>query len=155
MPPIRRNGQLLRPSEVVNSIDTIDKDLLTVPGWIFNPDKYDFPIRVTREEADRRFHLQWMMGDSGDGYKGMKGIGIKTAEKWLDEGLIRNEDPVVTVLEQYRAHKEGYTWTYVNQMARCARILRAEDWDRERKRPRLWEPTPSQWAQAGWTKNAG
>lgn len=64
---------------------TIDKDLRTVPGWHYNPDKDDFPVRVTEAEADRLLIRQWLTGDSTDNIKGCPAIGPKKADKFLDE----------------------------------------------------------------------
>ena len=58
----------------------------------------------------------------------------------------------------YTAHtlhayeEAGLTYEYCLQMARCARILTAEWWDKETKTPILWEPghipeNLEEWAQ--------
>lgn len=75
-------GLLTAPDRV---LVTIDKDLRTVPGWHYNPDKEDFPVRVTPAEARRALMRQWLTGDSTDNIRGCPAIGPKKAEKFLDE----------------------------------------------------------------------
>jgi len=59
-----------------------DKDLRTVPIPIYNPQKDEhYPTDV--DAADMMLHVQMIMGDSTDGIPGIKGIGIKGAEKLL------------------------------------------------------------------------
>lgn len=122
-----------------------DKDMRTIPGWHFNPDieksrGEDFPVFVTPQDASRMFHLQWLTGDSGDGYPGIFRLGDKGAAKMLD-----NTDPLDwegMVLDTYRQHKKEYTYEYCLQMARCARILMDKWWDTKAKKPVLWAPEP-------------
>ncbi len=112
-----------------------DKDMLQIPGWHLNPWKDDFPILVSPEDADRLFYQQWLTGDSVDGFGGIKGVGPKKAEKLLDTF----EDAGLQwqgCLETYDTH--GYTVVQALAQARCARILRAEDWDAEAKAVRPW-----------------
>lgn len=123
-----------------------DKDMRTVPGWHFNPrieDKRgeDFPVYVSKQAADRAFIIQWMIGDTTDGYKGIDRFGPAGAEKLLDDALPHEWEE--TALRKYMTHKKGYTYEYCLQMARCARILTAENWDVSDKRPILWEPDTS------------
>lgn len=129
---------------------SIDKDLRTVPGWHFNPDKEDFPVRVRWDAADRMWMTQWMCGDSSDGYKGMEKIGPKKAEGILERAEQDEMDPVVAVLKAYRDHAKGYDLDYTLAMARVSRILRAEDWDTKKKAPKLWTPSDTQLEAAGW-----
>jgi DNA polymerase-1 len=116
---------------------SIDKDMRTIPGWHFNPDKDDFPVYVRPERAYRQFLIQWAMGDRTDGYKGIDNVGEAKAVKIVDE-----LDNIWTgpwfVFNAYRA--AGHTFEYALSQARCARILTTEDWDREAKRPILWTP---------------
>ena len=59
-----------------------DKDLRTVAVPIYNPQKDEhYPADI--DDADMRLHVQMIMGDSTDGIPGIKGIGIKGAEKLL------------------------------------------------------------------------
>lgn len=64
-------------------IVSIDKDMQTVPGWLYNPDKDDRPRYITPEFAFHYHMTQTLTGDSSDGYKGCPGIGPKKAEAIL------------------------------------------------------------------------
>jgi DNA polymerase-1 len=124
-------------------IVSVDKDMVQIPGWHLNPHKQDFPIFITEEEADHTFYMQWLGGDSTDGYGGIKGVGPKKAEKILeydgDPLLGVNMDNIVL-----RAYKEAdYTRDQAIAQARCARILRACDWDSELRQVIPWEPRVS------------
>lgn len=121
-------------------IVTVDKDLRQVPGWHYNPDKEDFPVRVTREEADFYFHQQWLTGDATDNFPGLWKWGPAKAQKWLaqagEQGL------TFRVAEAYAAYtaaapaSKGYTSTsYREAMHRCARILRHGEWDHTKREP--------------------
>lgn len=109
-----------------------DKDMKCIPGW-----QYDF-IRdefadVTEEEADKHFLLQALMGDPTDGYSGCPGVGKVTAEKLLDADCSWH-----TVVSAYK--KKGLSEAEALANARCARILRASDYDRDKGEVILWKP---------------
>ncbi len=115
-------------------IVSVDKDMRSIPGLHLNPTKDDFPVRVTLEEADHAFYVQWLTGDPTDGYPGIKGVGKVKAEKiirYAENGTER------AILEAYR--NAGKTPFEAMEQAACARILRAEDWSVEGG-PILWEP---------------
>ncbi len=130
-------GLLATLDTVVNPvIVSIDKDMRTVPGWHLNPDKEDFPVLVSFDQAEYHFFIQWIMGDSSDGFSGIKGVGVKGAAK-----LLANVEVGTAVGSIMRAYRDkGHDWTYALAMARCARILTAEWWDSEAKKPILWTP---------------
>lgn len=120
-------------------IVSTDKDMQTIPGLLFNPNKDDKkPRRISELDADRYFMQQTLTGDATDGYPGCKGIGAKS--------------PFVTGLADCRTTKEmwdqvvkgyaskGKTEADALVQARCARILRACDWDWQKRSPRLWAP---------------
>ena len=129
-------GKVLNPVIV-----SVDKDMRSIPGLHFNPDKDDFPVYITELQADHSFFMQWLTGDATDGYPGIKGIGPAKAIKILDRAD-NNMAPVVgwsdVVLAAYR--DAGKTLEEALQQARCARILRNEDWNAEDKCPILWGP---------------
>ncbi len=81
-------------------IVTVDKDLQTIPGLHWNPVKKVFS-RVTEDESDYRYHVQWLTGDSTDNYPGAPGIGPVKAEKILADCL--REERTDVVLETYKA----------------------------------------------------
>ena len=59
---------------------TIDKDLKTVPGLHYIDGEL---VTITEEQADFTWMCQTLVGDSVDNIEGVKGIGIKRAEKIL------------------------------------------------------------------------
>lgn len=132
-------------------ICSVDKDLDNVPGTHFNWRKPEKGVYwVTEREADRNFMMQTLMGDATDGYPGIPGIGPKKAEKILNaaeenqpEWLIRPQFwwwEAVT----FAYRQAGFDHDYQMSQARCARILRACDWDQASQRPILWTP-PEEW----------
>jgi len=133
------NGPVILNPVIIST----DKDLRTVPGWHFNPDidakrGEDFPVYVTQHQAYRAFVMQWLIGDSSDGYPGVFRFGEKGASKLLDE-----TDPLdweVAALKKYATHVKKYTYEFCLQMARCARILTGEWWNAVDKVPTLWTP---------------
>lgn len=126
-------------------ICSIDKDLRTVPGLHWNWDKqmdgFDEPDEVEPYDAELFFHRQILTGDPTDGYAGCPGIGPKTAEKVLYEGMPEDEfwPAIVAAYE-----KEGLAEEDALVTARCARILRAGEYDFKTKEPVLWTPPSSE-----------
>lgn len=127
-----------------------DKDMQTIPGLLYNPRKDDQPRTITRLQADR-FHLwQTVVGDTTDGYPGAKGVGPKSEEAQAILVSKTVEEMWGHVLAAFRRRKlvplypqDAGDAPHIKdavQQARCARILRATDWDFESKRPRLWTP---------------
>ena len=65
-----------------------DKDLLTIPGWNYNPWKPERGLRWVTPKSAKLFLLyQALMGDSTDGYPGCPGIGKVKAEDILSSVL--------------------------------------------------------------------
>lgn len=125
--------RLVRGEKIVVSID---KDLQSVPCTLYNPDKPSKPRKITQDDADLFFFTQVLTGDPVDTYPGCPGVGPKKAEHILG-GLHQTERwPAVVA-----AYKErGLTGKDALVQARCARILRWEDYDYQKKRPKLWQP---------------
>lgn len=126
-------------------ICTIDKDLGTVPGFHFNLAQSDARVySIDQTEADYNFLIQTLMGDRTDGYPGCPGIGPKRAEKIL-EGMARAREPLgygwARVLEAYE--KAGLSYEFALANARCARILRGDEYNFKTKEIKLWEPPRS------------
>jgi DNA polymerase-1 len=114
-------------------IVSIDKDMKTIPGYVWNPDKDAEPVFYSTEEADYWHLYQTLTGDTTDGYPGLPGCGPKGAEKVL-------EDPSwKAVVAAYE--KKGLTEEDALVQARCARILRTTDYDFKKKEVKLWCPT--------------
>ena len=74
-------------------IVSADKDMQTVPGLLFNPNKDTKVRRITPAFAERFMLWQALTGDQTDGYPGCPGIGPKAADMLLDELLwfVRHE----------------------------------------------------------------
>lgn len=142
---------------------TIDKDLKTVPGLHYAIHKpAEGIVEVTEEKADR-FHLaQAIAGDVTDGYTGCPGVGMSTAEAFLDDPYVLTPETYV-ISRGARKGEEGTKWVknptdniwagivslyakagmneeFALQQARVARILRASDYDFQKKEPILWTP---------------
>ena len=115
---------------------SLDKDMQSVPGWFWNPDKLDFPKLISEEEADNFFYKQWIMGDSTDGIPGIYKVGPKKAEAYLDGVLPQNRDAAVMALYE----QKGCDYDYCMAQARCIRILRAGEYDKEEGTPHLYNP---------------
>jgi DNA polymerase-1 len=108
-----------------------DKDFNTIAGWRYNPDN-DKMIYTEARAADRNWLAQTLTGDKTDGYPGLEGVGPVTAEKILKEGIWEE------VSAAYR--DKGYTEEFAVTMGRCARILRSNEYDFDKKEVRLWLP---------------
>jgi DNA polymerase-1 len=121
---------------------TADKDLRTVPGLHWNPDRAaEGLVSVSPEEADW-FHLtQTLVGDATDGYKGCPGVGPKTAATILGQparGAAARAaawDGVVHAFE-----RKGLTEEDALTQARVARVLRGDEYDFVTKEIQLWTP---------------
>lgn len=112
------------------AIWTEDKDLATIPGdlWL----RGDHTI-INDVEADYFHMFQTLTGDTVDNYPGCPGIGEVKAKKILAEGIWW---PAVVMTYE----KMGFTEDDALTQARCARILRASDYDFNKKEPILWTP---------------
>ena len=139
-----------------------DKDMITIGGWLMNPAKDDKPRMVTVEEANNFFLQQVLAGDATDGYGGCPNIGMETAAKIIEEpygweqydhtfksGQRKGETEKrwrktevnsvwEAIVAQYR--KAGLNETAAIEQARCARILRACDYNFKKKEVVLWTP---------------
>lgn len=106
-----------RPGKFI--IATLDKDLKQIPGMHFNWNKDKAVREVTREEGERFFWMQCLMGDSTDGYSGCPGIGPKRAAAILDTAAGAPWEAIVSTYES-----KGLAEADALQQARVARILR-------------------------------
>ena len=116
---------------------SIDKDFLTIPTTIYNPRKQILK-KQSRVNAFKSFLYQVMIGDSSDGYKGIKGIGPKKAMAFIkkhEKALLNIWEPLVELAE-----KQGHDEDYLIQQARLAHILQAPDYDFETRTIRYFEP---------------
>lgn len=111
-----------------------DKDLKTIPGLLYNPNRAEEGLReITLEEADRWHLLQTLTGDAVDNYKGCPGIGPVKAEKLLEESPTWG-----TVKAAYE--KAGLSEEEALRQAAVARILRHGEYDYTKKEVRIWKP---------------
>lgn len=113
-----------------------DKDLLTVPGILH---QRGATFTVSLEEADRQHMYQTMIGDVVDNYKGIPGVGPKTAERILNEAEGETLEAWWLVTKAAFL-KKGMTEQQALTQARVARILRNEDWNPTTTEIRLWAP---------------
>ena len=131
-------GILCEPGDVICSWD---KDMLTIPGIHYRREEV---IEVDRAAADRAFYMQVLTGDAADNYPGCPGYGPVTAEKlvskWSSEIDLWREVVNAYVLKAPGCGNREDAERYALQQARCARILRAGEYDRETSTPRLWNP---------------
>jgi len=124
-------GILYRGGDIIYSRD---KDLKTVPGLHLRESALE---EIDEQAANLAFYCQALSGDATDGYPGCPGIGPVTAAKLLADCTSELE-MWSAVVEAYL--KAGKTVEFALQMARCARILRAGEYDRQSNRPVLWNP---------------
>jgi len=119
-------------------IVSIDKDMRTIPGLHFNPDKDDGIVTVSEDTANYNHMLQTLMGDRVDGYTGCPGIGPKKAAKAL-EGITDPLERWLRVVEIY--HLRGLTAEDALVQAQVARICQHEDFDYNTRKAIPWTPT--------------
>ena len=116
-----------------NIIASPDKDMRQIPGKLYNFDS----VFTIDPDAGAKWHLiQSMAGDQTDGYSGVPGIGVKRAEALFKEKGYTWKAVVEAFAEKNLSEEEAL----VN--ARLAKILTADDYDFNKKRPILWTPSP-------------
>jgi hypothetical protein len=146
LPPnfVREHPQFAKVTRKV--IVSEDKDMKTVPGWLYNPAKDSKPHLIADYVADYWHLYQTLVGDSTDGYKGCPGIGPKKAEAMLRDGDDFRIHPLDVmwqrVLDAYA--KKGLTQDDALVQARVARICRACDYDFKNREVVLWTPAQPQ-----------
>lgn len=123
--------------EETRIVVSIDKDLEQIPGFLFNPSKWENGVKtVSKQDGDLKFYTQWMTGDSTDCYPGVPGVGPKKAEKVIEEAKVLFDEmselvPLNKLIEEavlalYAKHQ--LTYDYAITQARLAKILRWEDY---------------------------
>jgi hypothetical protein len=141
-----------------------DKDMKTIPGWLFNPAKQTKPVLVSQEDADEWHLYQAICGDTVDNYAGCAGAGPDKAKPILDGDYWHRSDYVITrgtrkgAIEPRWSLRNGNgmsAWARVVSLfekfglteddaliqARVARICRASDYDFKNKEVILWTPS--------------
>ena len=81
-------------------------------------------VTITDDQANFTWMCQTIAGDSVDNISGIKGLGVKRAEKIL-QGVTELKYLWELVMETYKEH--DYTEGYAKMMARLTRIQRAGD----------------------------
>lgn len=117
-----------------------DKDLKTIPCKLYRQGKLE---TITPEQADYNWLYQTLVGDTADNFPGCPGIGPAKAEKLLSDPV--SPDAYSPLAARYAAvvsafEKAGKTADEALVQARLARILRASDWDSDKKEVILWKP---------------
>jgi DNA polymerase-1 len=104
-----------------NVIVSIDKDLRTFPGKIY--DSFHDTMRyITKQQAEANFKRQLLIGDKTDGYTGIPKIGPATADKLILDGITIDE-----VAQKYV--ECGLGLDYFEMIYNCAKILGKEDYN--------------------------
>lgn len=109
-----------------------DKDLKSIPGWVWNPDKDEEPVFLTKAEADRNWLMQTLTGDRTDGYPGLEGIGPVKAARILENCTFEEVSTAYV--------NAGFNEEFALSQARCARILRHGEYNWQTKEIHLWNP---------------
>lgn len=118
-----------------------DKDMQTIPGWLFNPAKDKAPRLIPQHDADYWHLYQTLVGDTTDGYKGCPKVGPVGASKLLTDGEHRHlsvGEMWARVVAAFEAR--GLAEEDALVQARVARILRHTDYDFKNKEVILWTP---------------
>lgn len=141
-----------------------DKDMKTIPGWVFNPAKDPRPYQITPAQADLWHLYQTICGDSVDNYAGCPGAGPAAANELLADPFIWTpyqhtfqrgprkdteetrwrKDPLDgrpiwdAIVALYA--KFGLTEADALVQARVARICRATDYDFTDRKVIYWNP---------------
>jgi len=107
------------------AIISVDKDMLQVPCWHYNPVKGTMK-RVSPDEGIKFFYTQILTGDSADNIHGIPQVGPKKAEKIL-KGLETEDDLWKAVLEAYDGD--------IDRVVENARLLWLRRYEGE-----IWQP---------------
>ena len=116
---------------------SIDKDIMTLPCKVFNPDKMRRAIRINPNVADLAVFKQAMTGDSSDNYKGIPKIGTVKADKILADAP---HPKLAWEVTRDAFINNGLTEADALLMVRLARILRHGDYKESTGEVRLWSP---------------
>lgn len=129
---------MTRPGKAYRVIVSDDKDMRTVPGRVWAPGRgEDSPTEVSLQQANWAHMLQTLTGDAADGYPGCPGVGPVKAKTYLPEDADVDElwPKVVEVYQE-----AGLSADDALVQARVAFICRAEYYDPDNRRMRLWKP---------------
>lgn len=79
---------------------SVDKDLRQIPGIHYDYQKNVFHV-VSEEDGLYNLAIQMIMGDAADGIQGLKGYGIKKAEKIIKKGMTKYQC-IRAILKEYQ-----------------------------------------------------
>lgn len=116
-----------------------DKDMKTIPAYLYNPRRPEEGVVDTKHTDAVRYHLsQTLIGDATDGYTGCRGIGPKSPYNIAlqDADLA---DLWGIVVEGYES--KGFTEDDAIMQARMAYILWSRSYNFKTKKIKLWKPT--------------
>ena len=129
-------------------IVSLDKDMKTVPGLLYNTGRpAEGIVKITEADADDWHFYQTLMGDTVDGYPGCPGVGKVRARAILDEAYAASAHLSGTVATCVwpkivaAFEKAKLTEDDALIQARIARICRATDYDFKKKEVKLWTPS--------------
>ncbi|MGY5795193.1 hypothetical protein ACXHXM_34120 len=148
---IATNPFIIRGEKIIISDD---KDFNTIPGerFKFRVDASgEYPHWNQTERAAIAYHLQQTLsGDMTDFYPGCPKMGPVKAEKLIEtlhaEWHAENEATGISLTQFIWPHildkyaEKGLDEPYALAQARCARILRSQDFDFKTQSPILWTP---------------
>ena len=114
-------GMLQSSSFHTTIIASIDKDLLQIDGWHYNwkRDEHTYVSNGWKQHL-----IQWLAGDTVDGYSGVARIGVKKATKLLKD--IDNYTDGIQFCKDFYELK-GYSPEYTQQMAQVSFIMNDAD----------------------------
>ena len=132
---------------------SIDKDLMQIPGWYLNPDKFDKPRWIKPEgflKLKRRpkkpskltgggevwFYAQMLLGDTADNIKGIKGMGPVGVHDLLKPLIGDPEALERAVWEYYKKQHGEDAWSWFVETGVMLWMLRDESESRN-----TWLPT--------------
>ena len=114
-----------------NIIASPDKDMRQIPGKLYN---FDETFTIPPIDGAKWHLIQSVSGDQTDGYSGVPGIGVKRAEALFNEKGYSWKTVIGAFKDKGLSEEEAL----IN--ARLARILTADDYDFDKKEPKLWSP---------------
>jgi 5'-3' exonuclease len=120
---------------------SIDKDLLTIPGTLYDP-KTLTPVVTDAKTATRNHYFQTLVGDSVDNYKGIPRVGKVKATKLLDADCSWEavQDAFIAHYSTKLGEPKIQAIARAVQQARVAYILMYNDYDFHTQTVTLWTP---------------
>ena len=130
---ILATGSTIKGHKIIVSTD---KDMKQIPGDLYNPKVGK--VETVTPEAGHWWHMyQTLVGDRCDNYPGCPGVGPVKAKKILSDLSPDAQWGMVLIAFANR----GLTEEDALVQARVSRILQVSDWDRKKKKVKLWTPS--------------